>query len=78
MSDLKAFLKAHPYKGPFKPVPFFSVVGNMLVIHFEDERAYAESLSQQVTVLRSFKDKRIIGVKLFEIPELIESARAKQ
>lgn len=73
MNDLSEYIAAHPPKG-FRPVPSFSVAGNMLSVYFEDDPGFAETLNPQVTVIRAFSDRRIVGVKLFEVPELIAEA----
>ena len=51
----------------FKPVPRYSLAGDMLEIHVEGEPAYAETVNEHLTVLRAFSDKRIVGLKVFGV-----------
>lgn len=70
---LTEYLKAHPCKG-FKVHPFYSVIGDLLDVYFENEVGYAETIAPGVDVIRAFSDKRIVGVKLFGIRQLIDDA----
>jgi hypothetical protein len=72
IADLKAYL-AGKKCGPFKPVPRYSLAGDMLEIHFEDEMAYAEQVNEHLTLLRAFSDKRVVGAKVFGVRGLVEA-----
>ena len=69
--NLPAYLQEHPHKGPFQPAPRYSEVGGMLEVHFEDVPAYVKPVNPQVTLLLAFDDKRVVGVKVFDVLGLI-------
>ena len=48
----------------FKPLALYSTVGDVLQVYLEDEPAYAQQVSPEITVLRAFSDGRIVGVKV--------------
>jgi hypothetical protein len=77
LKDLPAYMAAHPPKG-FKPVPFYSAGGDFLILYFEDAPCYTEGLSERAEVMRAFDDNRVVGVKLYRVPELIAAARERQ
>ncbi len=68
------YLAGKTCKG-FKPVPRYSLTGDMLEVHIEGEPAYAETVNEYLTVLRAFSDKRIVGVKVFGVAALVDDAR---
>lgn len=71
METVSDYLAKHPYRGPFKPVPRYSAIGDMLEIHYEEEPAYAEPVNEHLTLLRAFSDKRIVGMKVFGVAALV-------
>lgn len=74
---LDKYLRTHAPKG-FKPVPRYSMTGDMLEIHFEGEPAYAETVNEHLTVLRAFSDKRVVGVKVFGVGPLVDAMRREE
>lgn len=71
---LESYLASHPFKGPFKIAPHYSIRGDMLVVYFKDDPAYAEQLTPQVTIERSFATKEIVGVKIFGVEWIMGQA----
>ena len=69
IQGLREYLRAHPPKG-FKPIPSRNVIANQIEWYFSNEDAYAESVYVDGvhvgTLLRSFKTKEVVGVKIFE------------
>lgn len=58
--------------GPFKPIPYYSVIGNFVECYVADVDCYAEQVNEQLTVMRSFADNSVVGVKIYGARELIE------
>ena len=61
-----------PKPADFKPGATYSHVGDLLKVYLEDEPAYAVQLTPLLTVLRAFKDHRIVGVKVAGILEMVK------
>jgi hypothetical protein len=65
---LEEWTKSHPPQG-FKPKPVLNRRGNMIVWYFSDEEGYAEPIFVDGVdvghLIRSFKTKEIVGVKVF-------------
>jgi hypothetical protein len=66
ITDLKDWLQHRQPKG-FKPIPIYSARGDQLRIYFENEEGFAENLNDDVILIRAFKDRRIVGVKINNI-----------
>jgi hypothetical protein len=77
VDELREYLRTHPPKG-FKPVPYYSAAGDFLLLYFEDEAGYTEGLGERAEVIRAFSDGRVVGVKIYRVPELIAEARQRQ
>ncbi len=74
VTDLAEYLRTHPPTGQFKPVPFYSQVGDMLEVYWDEGKpngGYAERVNDQLTVIRAFDDDRPIGVKVYGVLELV-------
>lgn len=77
MTSLRDYLKAHPPSGAFTPSMTYSIIGDLLSVYLFDDPAYAENLTPDIIVLRSFSDNRVVGVKLCGVEDLI-NRREKQ
>lgn len=53
--------------GPVKPVPRYSERGDMVEVHWDPEPAFADRVTEQLTLLRAFSDRRVVGVKLYDV-----------
>lgn len=73
MDALWDFLRgrAPKWQGPF---PRYSAAGDMLEVHFEDVPAFADQIAPTITLLRAMSDKRVVGVKVFDVKAVILAA----
>lgn len=72
MNQLLEYLKLHPYKGPFKPIPYYSVEGDFLTYYAKDENCYAENVDGRFIIYRSMKDDSIIGFQFWNASEVFQ------
>jgi len=70
--DLKEYmLSRKPW--PFIPgAVYYSEVGDMVIAYWKDDPGYAESVSPELTVIRSFETKEVVGVKILGIKPLLQ------
>lgn len=65
--DLREFIRNNP-PGPFKPLPFKNVRGNMIEWYFSNKPAYAETVQVDGVVvghvLRDMETNEVVGVKI--------------
>lgn len=70
MMTLEEYMRGKSCEG-HKPVPTYSRVGDQLSLYFDPESGYAEPLNESVTLIRAFSDKRVVGVKITGILNLV-------
>jgi hypothetical protein len=63
MADkLTEYLQQHPCKG-FRPVPFYSEMGDFVTFHARGERCYERRIDDLLTVYLSMETKELAGCK---------------
>lgn len=64
--EYMAWLMTQPIP-PFKPQAWYNVEGDIIEAIWKREEHYAEWINHQVTILRSFKTKEVIGVQVWAL-----------
>jgi hypothetical protein len=69
---LTEYLKEHPPKG-FRPVPFYSEVGDIITFFSRDVRCYEERLDDLVTIYLSMEARELVGCKIKGVKHLLQT-----
>jgi hypothetical protein len=74
MADkLTEYLQEHPCKG-FRPVPFYSEMGDFVTYHARGERCYERRIDDLLTVYLSMETKELVGCKIKGVKHLLQTA----
>lgn len=71
--ELRDYLRGRK-PGPFQPIPFYSKVGDMLEVYWEEgapDGGYSDPINNELTVIRAVSDNRPIGVKVYGVRFLV-------
>ena len=63
-TDMKAYILANPPSGEFKPKPYYSETGDYISFRWIKEDYYATRVSDLLTLYRSTKTKKPVGIKI--------------
>ena len=74
---LTDYLKGKTCEG-FKPVPRYSLAGDMFEVYIEGEPGCTVPVNEFLTIVRAFSDSRILGVKVFGVAAMVDAARAEE
>lgn len=69
---LHEYIRQHVPK-PFNPgKPFYSERGDFVIAYWKGDDHYAETVSPEVTVYKSFDGDRVVGVQIHGVKKLVE------
>ena len=68
--DVDALLRSVD-RPAFRPRPFYSPETDCLYVYLEDGRCYAEEIDRRLTLYRSSKDDRVVGLKIRAVRSLL-------
>jgi hypothetical protein len=74
MADkLTEYLREHPCKG-FRPIPFYSELGDFVTFYARDERCFERRVDELLTVYLSMATKELVGCKIKGVKHLLQTA----
>ncbi len=74
MADkLTEYLQEHPCKG-FRPVAFYSEMGDFVTYYARGERCYERRIDDLLTVYLSMETKELVGCKIKGVKHLLQTA----
>ncbi len=74
MADkLTEYLQEHPCK-EFRPVPFYSEMGDFVTYYARGERCYERRIDDLLTVYLSMETKELVGCKIKGVKHLLQTA----
>ena len=69
--DLEEYIKDAKPMGKFTPKPFYCEEGNYIKVFWSDEPSYAQEVSPEVTIFKSFETDEVVGSQIPRIRQLI-------